>query len=83
MSDSLQPHGLELARLLYPWDSPGKNTGVGCHALLQDSGTISSILGVDGTVEAQTSRSQNLPSGGRMRNMMKVFGKGKNTKSEF
>ena len=22
-------------RLLYPWDSPGKNTGVGCHALLQ------------------------------------------------
>ena len=24
-----------LARLLCPWDSPGKNTGVGCHALLQ------------------------------------------------
>ena len=23
------------ARLLHPWDSPGKNTGVGCHALLQ------------------------------------------------
>ena len=23
-------------RLLCPWDSPGKNTGVGCHALLQD-----------------------------------------------
>ena len=23
------------ARLLCPWDSPGKNTGVGCHALLQ------------------------------------------------
>ena len=23
------------SRLLYPWDSPGKNTGVGCHALLQ------------------------------------------------
>ena len=22
-------------RLLYPWDSPGKNTGMGCHALLQ------------------------------------------------
>ena len=35
MSDSLQPHGLEPARLLYPRDSPGKNTGVGCHALLQ------------------------------------------------
>ena len=35
MSDSLQPHGLEPARLLCPWDSLGKNTGVGCHALLQ------------------------------------------------
>ena len=31
----LQPHGLWPARLLYPWDSPGKNTGVGCHFLLQ------------------------------------------------
>ena len=28
MSDSLQPHGLELTRLLCPWDSPGKNIGV-------------------------------------------------------
>ena len=35
MSDSLQPHGLKLARLLGPWDSPGKNTGVGSHSLLQ------------------------------------------------
>ena len=35
MSDCLQPHGLSLTRLLCPWDSPGKNTGVGCHALLQ------------------------------------------------
>ena len=35
MSDSLWPHGLWPARLLCPWDSPGKNTGVGCHALLQ------------------------------------------------
>ena len=35
-SDSLQhPHGLWPTRLLCPWDSPGKNTGVGCHALLQ------------------------------------------------
>ena len=31
----LQPHGLYPARLLYPWDSPAKNTGVGCHVLLQ------------------------------------------------
>ena len=32
---SLWPHGLWPARLLCLWDSPGKNTGVGCHALLQ------------------------------------------------
>ena len=35
MSDSLQPHGPWPTRLLCPWDSPGKNTGVGCHFLLQ------------------------------------------------
>ena len=35
MSDSVQPHGPQPTRLLRPWDSPGKNTGVGCHFLLQ------------------------------------------------
>jgi len=35
MSDSVWPHGLQPTRLLRPWDSPGKNTGVGCHFLLQ------------------------------------------------
>ena len=35
VSDSLQPYGLNTARLLCPLDSPGKNTGVGCHALHQ------------------------------------------------
>ena len=35
MSDSLQPHGLQTTKILCPWDSPGKNTGVGCHFLLQ------------------------------------------------
>ena len=34
-SDSLQPLGLEPARPLCPWDSPGQNTGVGCRFLLQ------------------------------------------------
>ena len=29
MSDSLRPHGLQPTKLLYPWDSPGKNTGEG------------------------------------------------------
>ena len=35
VSDSLQPHGLQPARLLCPWDSPGRNPGVGCRVLLQ------------------------------------------------
>ena len=35
MSDSLWPHGLYPTRLLCPWDSPSKSTGVSCHALLQ------------------------------------------------
>ena len=34
-SNSLQPHRLQPTRLLFPWNSPGKNTGVGCHFLLQ------------------------------------------------
>ena len=33
--DSLQSSGLQPARLLCPWDFPGKNSGVGCHLLLQ------------------------------------------------
>ena len=32
---TLQPRELQSARVLYPWDFPGKNTGVGGHALLQ------------------------------------------------
>ena len=35
MSNSLQPYGLKATRLLCPWDSPGKNTGVGCYCLFQ------------------------------------------------
>ena len=35
MSNSLRPYGLQPAMLLSPWDSSGKNTGVGCYALLQ------------------------------------------------
>ena len=35
VSNSYRPHGLQPNRLLRPWDSPGKNTGVGCHFLLQ------------------------------------------------
>ena len=35
MSDSVRCHRWQYTRLLCPWDSPGKNTGVGCHFLLQ------------------------------------------------
>ena len=35
VSDSMQPHRRQPTRLPCPWDSPGKNTGVGCHFLLQ------------------------------------------------
>ena len=35
MSDSVQPCRRQPTRLPRPWDSPGKNTGVGCHFLLQ------------------------------------------------
>ena len=37
MSNSLRPHELEPAKLLCPWDYPGKNAAVGCHLLLRGS----------------------------------------------
>ena len=44
MSDSLQPHGLLPTRLLSPWHSPGKNAGVGCHALFQGIKPVSPVV---------------------------------------
>ena len=35
VSDSVRPHRRQPTRLPRPWDTPGKNTGVGCHFLLQ------------------------------------------------
>ena len=35
MSNSVRPHRQQPTRLPHPWDSPRKNTGVGCHFLLQ------------------------------------------------
>ena len=35
VSDSVRPHRRQPTRLRCPWDSPGKNSGVGCHFLLQ------------------------------------------------
>ena len=50
MFDSVRPHRQQPTRLLRPWDSPGKNTGVGCRLLLQcmkvktESGVAQSCL---------------------------------------
>ena len=50
VSGSLQHYRLQRTRLLCPWDSPGKNTGVGCHFLLQGTfptqGSNPSLLGL-------------------------------------
>ena len=35
VSDPVRPHRRQPTRLPRPWDSPGKNTGVGCHFLFQ------------------------------------------------
>ena len=35
VSNSVQPHRRQPTRLPHPWNSPGKNTGVGCHFLLR------------------------------------------------
>ena len=40
VSDSSRPHGLQSTRLLRPWDSPGKGTGVVCHCLLSHSSRL-------------------------------------------
>ena len=46
MSDSVQPHRWQPTRLLCPWDSPGKNTGVGCHFLLHAACFSTSVIDV-------------------------------------
>ena len=50
ISDYLQPHRLQPTRLLCPWNSPGKNTGMSCHSLLQGflptQGSSQSLLGL-------------------------------------
>ena len=48
MSDSLWPHRQQAAKLLCPWNSPGKNTGVGSHSLLNGSqfSSVQSLSGV-------------------------------------
>ena len=45
MSDSSQTHGLQPTRLLHPWDSPRKSTGVRCHCHLHLGSNIHSFQG--------------------------------------
>ena len=40
VSGALRPHGLQPTRLFCPWDSPGKNTGVGCHCFSRGSSSV-------------------------------------------
>ena len=46
MSDSLRPHRWQPTRLPHPWESPGKNTGVGCHFLLQETPGVTGKFGL-------------------------------------
>ena len=46
MSNSVRSHRWQPTRLLHPWDSPGKNTGVGCHFLLQCIAISFNFLGI-------------------------------------
>ena len=58
MSDSLQPHGLQPAQLLRPWDSLGKNTGVGCHSLLSRGSSSPGIEPGSPALQADTLTSE-------------------------
>ena len=42
--DSVRPHRRQPTKLCHPWDSPGKNTGVGCHFLLHKPSYLPLIL---------------------------------------
>ena len=66
VSDSLQPHRLYPIRLLHPWDSPSKDTGVGSHCLLQGifltQGSKSGLLHCRWTLNCLSHQSTYTPS---------------------
>ena len=47
------PRGLQPTRLLYPWDFPGKSTGVGCHCLLCNITLIQVYAPISNAEEAE------------------------------
>ncbi|XP_043318701.1 uncharacterized protein LOC122438161 isoform X2 [Cervus canadensis] len=58
VSDSVRPHRRQPTRLPRPWDSPGRNTGVGCHCLLRmrlpGKGMIAQVSGPTSPTGEQT-----------------------------
>ena len=63
MSKSWRPHGLQSTRLLYPWDFPGKSTGVGCYCLLHcyhNKFTIKTTQKVGSNLELEEQKNQPL-----------------------
>ena len=71
MSDSVRPHRRQPTRLPSPWDSPGKNTGVGCHFLLQcmkvksESEVAKSCLTLSDPMDCNTGDPGSTPGSGR------------------
>ena len=53
MSDSVRPHRRQPIRLLRPWDSPGKNTGVDCHFLLQIFSSLMYLYTISILIDSQ------------------------------
>ena len=53
MSDSVRPHRWQPIRLPRPWNSPGKNTGVGCHFLLHMTNLDSMLKSRDLTLPSE------------------------------
>ena len=64
MSDSMRPHRRQPTRCPCPWDSPGKNTGVGCHCLLQIVASVQSLSRVRLFATPWTAAYQTPPSMG-------------------
>ena len=57
MSDPQRPHGLQPTRFLYPWDFPGKSTGVGCHCLLRVKDIVFPVI-MDGCESWTTKKAE-------------------------
>ena len=56
MSDPVRPHRRQPTGLPHPWDSPGKNTGVGCHIKQRASGSLPCSSGSSARGSAVTLR---------------------------